>query len=219
MENKTWEVVPLPEGRKAIKCKWVLDYKPAHKGAEARYKARLVACGYAQLYGIDYLDTYSPVVKHYSIRLVLGIAAAMDLEMIQLDIKTAFLNGVLEEEIYMQQPEGFVLPGREAEVCRLLKCLYGLKQASRCWHTTFDEFIRTFGFTRSTSDPCVYFRTGPNGEFTIMIIYVDDGLVCSNTPSVLTAILDYLRTHFQVRSFPASRFVGLDITRDRANKT
>ena len=219
LENKTWEVVPLPEGRKAIKCKWVLDYKPAHKGAEARYKARLVACGYAQLYGIDYLDTYSPVVKHYSIRLVLGIAAAMDLEMIQLDIKTAFLNGVLEEEIYMQQPEGFVLPGREAEVCRLLKCLYGLKQASRCWHTTFDEFIRTFGFTRSTSDPCVYFRTGPNGEFTIMIIYVDDGLVCSNTPSVLTAILDYLRTHFQVRSFPASRFVGLDITRDRANKT
>lgn len=137
--------------------------------------------------------------------------------MIQLDIKTAFLNGVLEEEIYMQQPEGFVLPGRE-EVCRLHKCLYGLKQASRCWHTTFDEFITTFGFVCNKSDPCVYHRIGPNGEFTILIIYVDDGLICSNTPNMLTAILEYLSIHFQVRSFPVSRFVGLDITRDRANR-
>ncbi len=218
IENKTWDIVPLPEGRKPIKCKWVLDYKPGHKETEARYKARLVACGYAQLYGIDYLDTYSPVVKHYSIRLVLGIVAAMDLEMVQLDIKTAFPNGVLEEEIYMQQPEGFVLPGREEEVCRLRKCLYGLKQASRCWHATFDEFIRRFGLICSKSDPCVYYRIGPDEEFTILIIYVDDGLACSNTAAVLTAMLDYLGTNFQVRSFPASRFVGLDITRDRPNK-
>ena len=88
MENKTWRIVPLPQGRKAIKCKWVLDYKPGHKGVDPRYKARLVACGYDQLYGIDYLATYSPVVKHHSIRLILALVAAFDLEMIQLDAKT-----------------------------------------------------------------------------------------------------------------------------------
>lgn len=219
LENGTWTVVPLPEGRKPIKCKWVLDYKPAHKGAEARFKARLVACGYAQLYGIDYLDTYSPVVKHYSIRFVLALSAVLDLDMIQLDIKTAFLNGVLEEEIYMKLPEGFALLGRENDVCKLHKSLYGLKQASRCWHTKFDEFIKAFGFSCSKSDRSVYYNIYTNGEYTIMGIYVDDGLVCSNTPSVLTAILDYLSTHFQVRSFPASIFVGLDITRDRPNRT
>lgn len=218
LENKTWDIVPLPQGRKPIKCKWILDYKPEHNGIKARYKARLVACGYAQLYGIDYLDTYSPVIKHYSIRLVLGLVAVMDLEMTQLDIKTAFLYGTLEEEIYMRQPEGFVLPGREEEVCRLRKSIYGLKQASKCWNTTFDKFIMEFGLTRSKSDSCLYYRCGPEGEFTILIIYVDDGLVCSNKPNVLTEIIDHLNIHFKVRTLPPSRFVGLDIVRDRPNR-
>ena len=218
IENKTWDIVPLPENRKAIKGKWVLDFKPAHKGAAARYKARFVACGYAQLYGIDYFATYSPVVKHYSIRLVLAIAATKDLEMVQLDIKTAFLYGELKEEIYMLQPEGYALPGREDEVCKLLKCLYGLKQSSRCWFEKFDDFITKFGFTRCQSDPCVYYRFGPDGEYTILIIYVDDGLLCSNRTASIDATLQYLRTYFQVRALPASRFVGLDITRDRPNR-
>lgn len=219
MENKTWTVVPLPEGRKPIKCKWVLDYKPGHKGVDPRYKARLVACGYDQLYGVDYLATYSPVVKHYSIRVVLGIAAAFDLEMTQLDIKTAFLYGELDELIYMKQPEGYILSGREEEVCKLEKPLYGLKQASNCWNSKFNKFLIKFGFTRSRSDPCVYYRILPDGEYTILIIYVDDGLACSNRPNILAAILDYLREHFQVRSIPPNRFVGLDISRDRSNRT
>ncbi len=113
MDNKTWEIVPLPKNRKAIKGKWVLDFKPAHKGAAARYKARFVACGFAQLYGIDYFATYSLVVKQYSIRLVLSIAAAKDLEMFQLDIKTAFLYGDLK-----------ALPGREDEVGKLINPLW-----------------------------------------------------------------------------------------------
>jgi hypothetical protein len=219
MENKTWTVVPLPPGRKAIKCKWVLDYKPGHRGVDPRYKARLVACGYSQLYGVDYLATYSPVVKHYSIRVVLGIVAAFDLEMIQLDVKTAFLYGKLIENIYMRQPEGYVLPGREEEVCKLKKPLYGLKQASNCWNLEFNTFLLKFGFKRAKSDSCVYFRITSDGEYTILIIYVDDGLACSNRPHVLSAILDYLREHFQVRSLPPTRFVGLDITRDRSNRT
>jgi hypothetical protein len=153
MDNKKWEIVPLPKNRKAIKGKWVLDFKPAHKGAAARSKSQFVACGYAQLYGIDYFATYSPVVEQYSILLVLSIAAAKDLEMVQLDIKTAFLYGDLKEEIYMLQPEGYAHPGREDEVCKLLKCLYGLTQSSRCWFEKFDDFITKYGFIRCKSDP------------------------------------------------------------------
>lgn len=132
IENDTWDVGQLPEGRKPIKCKWVCDFKPAQKGVDARYKARLVACGNAQLYGVDYLDTYSQVVKHHFIRIVLAIAAVKDLDFTQLDIKTALLHGDLEEEIYMLQPKGYKLPCREEEVCRLRKSQYAMKQASTC---------------------------------------------------------------------------------------
>jgi len=219
MENKTWRIVPLPQGRKAIKCKWVLDYKPGHKGVDPRYKARLVACGYDQLYGIDYLATYSPVVKHHSIRLILALVAAFDLEMIQLDVKTAFLYGQLEETIYMQQPEGFLLPGKEEMVCQLQKPIYGLKQAANRWNVEFNKFLIDFGFTRCKHDLCVYYRVRPDGEYTILIIYVDDGLACRNRPEVLKEILDFLSQHFKIRSIPPTRFVGLDITRDRKNRT
>ncbi len=158
MENETWVIVPLPNGRRAIKCKWVLDFKEGYEGVDPRWKARLVACGYDQLYGVDYLATYSPVVKHHSIRLVLAIVAAFDLEMVQLDIKTAFLYGELKETIYMRQPEGYVIPGREEEVCRLQRPIYGLKQSSNCWNNEFNKFLLQFGFLRSKYDPCVYYR-------------------------------------------------------------
>ncbi len=221
MERKTWRVVPLPIGRKPIKCKWILDFKPGHKGVNPRFKARLVACGYGQLYGIDYLTTYSPVVKHYSIRIILGIVAALNLELIQLDMEKAFLYGKLNENetIYMNQPEGYVVPGRESEVCLLDRPIYGLKQASNCWNVEFNKFLLDFGFTRCKSDPCVYIRIMPDGEYTILLIYVDDGMAASNRPNILIDILNHLRKHFQVRSLPPNRFVGLDITRDRTNRT
>lgn len=197
MENNTWTLEPLPSGRKAIKCKWVMDFKPGHKGVDPRYKARLVACGYDQLYGIDYLATYSPVVKHHSIRLVLGIVAAFDLDLMQLDVKTSFLYGQLEETIYMRQPEGFVVPGKEEHVCKLQRPIYGLKQAANCWNSKFNKFLIDFGFVRFKYDLCVYFRIRPDGEYTILIIYVDDGLACSNRPHILAEILDYLSRHFK----------------------
>lgn len=219
MENKTWTIEPLPPGRKAIKCKWVLDFKPGHKGVQPRYKARLVACGYDQLFGVDYLATYSPVVKHHSIRLVLGIVAALDLEMMQLDVKTAFLYGELKETIFMQQPEGFIIQGKEDQVCRLQRPIYGLKQAANCWNIKFNEFLIDFGFVRSKYDMCMYYRIKDDGEYTILIIYVDDGLTCSNRPHILTGILDHLSKYFKIRSVPPTRFVGLNITRNRLERT
>ena len=219
MENGTWKIVSLPANRKAIKSKWVLDFKPGYQGVEPRYKARLVACGYAQLFGVDYLDTYAPVVKHYSIKMVLAIAALKNLEIMQLDIKTAFLYGELQEELYLAQPEGYIIAGKEKSVARLLKPLYGLKQAALCWYRKFNEAILLLGFVRCLHDSCVYHRFTTSGEYTIMVIYVDDGLVCSNTPAVLTEVIDFLKTHFKVRSLPANRFVGIDITRNRQTRT
>lgn len=223
IQNGTWSLCPLPTGRKAIQGKWILKFKPGYKDVAPRFKARFVSKGYSQIFGLDYIETFSPVVKHYSLRVVLAIAAAKDLEMIQLDIKTAFLYGDLQEEIYMEQPEGFVVPGQEDQVCRLLKSIYGLKQASRAWNKKFHDFILKFGLTQSHADPCVYFRHRREGEvdeeFTVLIIYVDDGIIFSNQKHILTDILEHLKTVFEIRSFPADRFVGVDIIRDRSLRT
>ena len=125
--NNVWTLVDLPKGRKAIDNKWVLKLKRKADGSVKRYKARLVTQGYTQQEGIDYEETFSPVVRFTSIRLLLSIVAHLDLELHQMDVKTAFLNGELDEEIYMQQPTGFVVPGQENKVCKLQRLIYGLK--------------------------------------------------------------------------------------------
>ena len=130
-ENNTFELVKLPKGKKALKNKWVYRLKSEENSSQPRYKARLVVKGFAQKQGIDFDEIFSPVVKMSSIRVVLGMAATMDLEVEQLDVKTTFLHGDLEEEIYMEQPEGFAIAGKEHLVCKLNKSLYGLKQAPR----------------------------------------------------------------------------------------
>ncbi|KAD3641087.1 hypothetical protein E3N88_30311 [Mikania micrantha] len=121
-------------------------------GSIDKYKARLVIKGFRQKEGFDYFDTYSPVTRITSIRLVLAIAALRNLEVHQMDVKTAFLNGDLEEEIYMEQPEGFSAPGQEGKVCKLVKSLYGLKQAPKQWHQKFDQVMLNNGFKINECD-------------------------------------------------------------------
>ena len=126
-----------------------------------RYKARLVAKGYVQREGIDYNEVFSPVVKHSSIRILLALVAQYELDLDQLDVKTAFLHGDLDEEIYMSQPTGFKTVGKEDMVCKLKKSLYGLKQSSRQWYKRFDSFIRGKRYTCRHYDPCVYYNKLP----------------------------------------------------------
>ena len=191
MVNKTWSLVPLPTGRSAIGCRWAFKLKRGPDGSIQRYKARFVAKGYSQRPGVDYLETYSPVVKLDSLRCILSIASSRDLDMMQLDVKTAFLHGEVIEELYVNQPEGFIADGNESLVCKLHKGLYGLKQSSRLWNITFDSFITKFGFLSSSADLCVYFsETDP--EFTILAVWVDDD--------------------------PADFFIRLQISRDRPKK-
>ena len=131
LHNHTWELVDLTPGCKPLGHKWIFKKKMRADGSINKYKARLVVKGYKQTVGLDYFDTYAPVSRKTSIRLIIAFAAFYDLEIHQMDVKTAFLNGDLEEEIYMEQPEGFVVPGKEKKVCRLVKSLYGLKQAPK----------------------------------------------------------------------------------------
>ena len=129
VSNKTWKLVDLPLGCKTIGCKWVLRKKFKSDGTVDKYKARLVAKGYKQKEDLDFFDTFSPVTRVTSIRLLIAVAAIYDLQIHQMDVKTAFLNEDLDEEIYMDQPEGFIKPGQENKVRKLTKSLYGLKQA------------------------------------------------------------------------------------------
>ena len=144
--NGVWTLVDPPEGIKPIGCKWVYKKKRGPDGNVETFKARLVAKGYTQKEGIDYDETFSPVAMLKTIRILLSIAAALDYEIWQMDVKTVFLKGNLDERIYMRQPEGFVQDGQEGKVCELQKSIYGLKQASRSWNIIFDDTVQTCGF-------------------------------------------------------------------------
>ncbi len=148
---QVWHLEPLPKGRKAVKSKWVFKKK-----ADGRFRARLVAKGFTQLEGVDFDKTFSPVARFESLRLLLVLATLEDWEIHQMDIKSAFLHGELEEEIYMEQPIGFVTAGKEHLVCRLQKALYGLKQASCAWNLQFHGVLTELSFTWTYSDAGVY---------------------------------------------------------------
>jgi hypothetical protein len=146
-KNDTWELVWLPHGKKEVKCKWIFKRKEGMTPKEpSRYKSRLVAKGFSQIPGIGYTDVYSPIIKHSSIRTFLSLVAMHDYELEQLDVKTPFLHGDLEGDIYMDRPEGFIVPGKENYGCKLKKSLYDLKQSPRQWYKRFDSFMLSNGF-------------------------------------------------------------------------
>ncbi|RDX85720.1 hypothetical protein CR513_33050, partial [Mucuna pruriens] len=182
----------MEASRKTIGCKWVYKIKRDGNDQVERYRARLVLKGYAQKEGIDFNEIFSPVVRMTTIRIVLAMCAVFDLHLEQLDVKTAFLHGELEEEIYMLQPEGFKT--QENLVCRLTKSLYGLKQAPICWYKRFDSFIISLGYNRLSSDHCTYYNRFGNTDFVILLLYVDDMLVgCKSTKTKKIGIFDFLK--------------------------
>ena len=216
-KNNTWELAQLPKGKRAIGCKWVFakkDGSPSKK--DIRYKARLVAKGYAQKEGIDYNDVFSPVVKHSSIRILLALVAQLNLELAQLDVKTAFLHGELEEEIYMTQPEGYTDAGGRNWVCKLNKSLYGLKQSPRQWYKRFDSFMRRQKYTRSKYDNCVYLQKLHDGSFIYLLLYVDDMLIASKSQNEIDKLKAQLNQEFEMKDLgEAKKILGMEISRDR----
>lgn len=170
-KNKTWTLTELPKGRKVIKNRWILKIKRDRDENEI-YKARLVAKGSSQKEEIDYQETYAPVVKYNSLRILLAVAAAREFSLVQFDVKTAFLHGTLKEELYMEQPTGF--NNGTTQACKLEKGLYGLKQSPRAWNARIKDVLEKQGMTQLKADNCVF----KNQDGSIyLVLYVDDGLV------------------------------------------
>ena len=197
MSNGTWEIVDRPYGCKPIGCKWVFRKKLRPDGTIERYKAKLVAKGYTQKEGDDFFDTYSPVARLTTIRVLFFLAASYGLSVHQMDVKTAFLKRELEE-IYMDQPDGFVANGQEGKVCKLLKSLYGLKQAPKQWHEKFDRTLTSAGFVVNEADKCVYYRYG-GGEGVILCLYVDDILIFGSSLKVIEEVKEFLSNNFEMK--------------------
>lgn len=216
-ENETWSLIKLPENKRPIGCKWVYTLKTDIEGRIQKYKARLVAKGFTQREGVDFFETFAPVVRYESIRLLLALAARDDLEIANFDVKTAFLNGDLQEELYMHQPPGYEVECNESVVCKLHRSLYGLKQSPRCWNMKFVNFLRKFNFAPTESDSCV-FVSKLNQDFVFLALYVDDGLLLSKSQHEIEKVLSYLKQFFQITVEPATQFVGLEIQRNRATR-
>ena len=217
--NSVWELVDQPDGVKPIGCKWIYKRKRDQTGKVQTFKARLVAKGYTQREGVDYEETFSPVAMLKSIRILLSIATFYDYEIWQMDVKTAFLNGDLEESIYMAQTEGFIELDHEQRVCKLKRSIYGLKQASRSWNIKFDTAIKSYGFKQNVDEPRVYKRI-VNSTVAFLVLYVDDILLIGNDVGILTDIKHWLATQFQMKDLGEAQFVlGIQIVRNRKNKT
>ena len=218
-ENETWELASLPPNRKALRCKWVFRLKPKTQNQPKTYKARLVVKGFEQQYGVDYLETFAPVVKLSSVRTLLALAVHENHYVHQMDVKTAFLNGDIEEEIYMTQPEGYEDKSFPNAVCYLKKSLYGLKQAPRNWYKKIDPVLQSVGVSRSVADNGIY--CGVVNDVCIRIaLYVDDLIISCAEAALLQKVKKSLESHFKMKDLGAvSHCLGIEIdySRDRGS--
>ncbi|KAD4179844.1 hypothetical protein E3N88_28435 [Mikania micrantha] len=217
-DNQVWDLVDLPPNSKAVGSKWIFKKKTDMDGNVHTFKARLVAKGFTQTQEIDNEETFSPVAMTKSIRILIAIAAYHDYEIWQMDVKTAFLNGHLNEDVYMVQPEGFVNPKYPDKVCKLKKSIYGLKQASRSWNLHFDEKIKEYGFIKNEDEPCVYMKT--SGSIVVfLILYVDDILLIGNHIPILKDVKSWLSKCFAMKDLGEAVYIlGIKIYRDRSKR-
>lgn len=196
--NKTWHLVPLVKGRNVIGCKWVYKIKRRSDEKIERYKAWLVAKGFKQRYGIDYEDTFSPVVKAATIRLVLSLVLSKNWYLRQLDVTNAFLHSYLEEEVYIKQPPGYEDKIKPHYLCKLNKALYGLKQAPWAWYSRLCSKLQSLGFIPLKADTSLFFYQKGN-HVIFMLVYVDDIIVASSSQDAVDALLRDLEKEFAIR--------------------
>lgn len=213
----TWRMMDLPTDRKPITCKWVFTLKHDDQGNIIKYKVRLVARGFSQEYGIDYKETFAPVIRLDALRAMLALAAIKNLYVQQMDIKGAYLHGNLEEEIYMLQPPGF--EDGTGRVCRLVHSLYGLKQSGRAWYFKLREVLESYGFKQVAIEHCLYIRER-NGHTQILSSWIDDLMLFGDDSDDTNEIKELLKKEFEVHDLGEPRLlIGKEILRDHQNQT
>ena len=212
--NQTWELVRLPKGKKPVGCRWVYTIKCNSDGTLERYKARLVARGYTQTYGIDYLETFAPVAKMNSIRILISLAVNLDWELHQYDIKNAFLYGELKEEIYMDVPPGYASDATHGKVCRLKKSLYGLKQSPKAWFGRFTRALKNLGYHQCNGDHTLFFQHPCSGGVVVLIVYVDDIIITGNNEPEIKKLEEQSEKQFEIKKLgPLKYFLGIEFAR------
>jgi hypothetical protein len=212
LKNHTWRLVPASKAKNLVGCKWVFRIKRKADGSIDRYKARLVAKGFHQQAGVDFSETYSPVIKPTTVRLVLSINLSSGWSIKQIDIQNAFLHGLLYEEVYMPQPLGFTHPQFPDHVCRLQKALYGLKQAPRAWFSRLSSKLIEFGFVPSQSDSSLFIYKSAT-FITYILIYVDDIIITSSKPEAITELLNQMESEFAVKQLgDLNFFLGIEMS-------
>ena len=215
-DNDVWDLVPLLEGVKPIGCKWIFKTKRDLKGDVETYKARLVTKGYTQKEGIDYKETFSLVSSKDSFRTIVALVTHFDLELHQMDVKTTFLNCDIDETIYMVQPENFVSGDTKRMVCKLMKSIYGLKQASRQWYYNFHQVIISSGFEMNMVDDCIY-RKFSGSKRIYLVLYVDDIFLSTNDIGMLHETKRFLSNKIEMKDLGDASFVlGIQIHHDRS---
>ncbi|WVZ87756.1 hypothetical protein U9M48_034345 [Paspalum notatum var. saurae] len=217
--NRTWELTDLPRGHRAITLKWVFKLKRDEAGAIIKHKARLVARGFVQQEGIDFDDAFAPVARMESVRLLLALAAQEGWHVHHMDVKSAFLNGDLKEEVYVHQPPGFEIPGKEGKVLRLRKALYGLRQAPRAWNAKLDSTLKGMGFEQSPHEAAIY-RRGNGGNALLVGVYVDDLVITGVKDAEVAAFKEEMKATFQMSDLgPLSFYLGIEVHQDDSGIT
>ena len=215
-KNGTWEMSDLPNGKNTVGCKWIFTVKHKADGSVERFKARLVAKGFTQSYGIDYEETFAPVAKLNTIRVLLSLAANLDWPLHQLDVKNAFLNGDLEEEVYMEVPPGLDTYSKNNKVCRLRKSLYGLKQSPRAWFERFTKAVKRYEYLQCQTDHTLFVKHSPAGKITILIVYVDDIILTGNCDEEIQKLKSFLAKEFEIKDLGNLKyFLGMEVGRSK----
>ncbi|BBH07832.1 transposable element gene [Prunus dulcis] len=211
VQNGTWELVPPDPTQNIVGCKWVFRIKRNSDGSIDRFKARLVAKGFHQRPGVDYLDTFSPVVKPTTVRVVLSLAVSRGWSLRQLDVNNAFLQGHLSEHVYMQQPPGFVDQDHPSYVCKLRKAIYGLKQAPRAWYHELRTFLLDYGFQNSYADTSLFVLTVA-GQSMYILVYVDDLIITGVHTKMIDSFVAVLANRFSIKDLgQLSYFLGVEV--------
>lgn len=211
-KNQTWRLVDLPQGAKCIGVKWVFKTKLNERGEVVKHKARLVVRGYAQEYGVDYVEVYAPVARMDTIRLIIALAAQRGWTIHQMDVKSAFLHGVLEEDVYVQQPQGYLVKNHEQKVYKLQKALYGLKQAPRAWFSRIEAYFIKEGFTKSSSEHTLFLKIAPDNRMLFVNIYVDDLLYTGNDEIMLEEFKNSMKKEFEMTDLGKMKyFLGIEV--------